>query len=210
MTTLHTLSIQEISDGLKTKQFSSAELTNHLLGRIDSLDKQINSFITVTADLAREQAKFADDLRAKGDSRPLLGVPMAHKDIFCTQGVLTTCGSKMLYNFVSPYNATIVENIQNAGMVSLGKLNMDEFAMGSDNEKSYYGAVHNPWDLGRVPGGSSGGSAAAVAAGFVPVATGSDTGGSIRQPASFLWDYRHQAHLWACVSLWHDCLCVKP
>ncbi len=185
MSNLHTLSVQEMITGLASKDFSSLELTNHLLSRIDSLDKQINSFITVTADLAREQAKLADELRAKGDSRPLLGVPMAHKDIFCTQGVLTTCGSKMLYNFVSPYNATIVENIQNAGMVSLGKLNMDEFAMGSDNEKSYYGAVHNPWDLGRVPGGSSGGSAAAVAAGFVPVATGSDTGGSIRQPASF-------------------------
>ncbi|PNP97421.1 Asp-tRNA(Asn)/Glu-tRNA(Gln) amidotransferase subunit GatA [Moraxella sp. RCAD0137] len=185
MSNLHTLSVQEIITGLANKDFSSLELTDHLLSRIDSFDKEINSFITVTADLARKQAKLADDLRAKGDSRPLLGVPMAHKDIFCTQGVLTTCGSKMLYNFVSPYNATIVENIQKAGMVSLGKLNMDEFAMGSDNEKSYYGAVHNPWDLGRVPGGSSGGSAAAVAAGFVPVATGSDTGGSIRQPASF-------------------------
>lgn len=185
MSNLHTLSVQEIITGLANKDFSSLELTNHLLNRIDSLDKDINSFITVTADLAKEQAKLADELRAKGDSRPLLGVPMAHKDIFCTQGVLTTCGSKMLYNFVSPYNATIVENIANAGMISLGKLNMDEFAMGSDNEKSYYGAVHNPWDLSRVPGGSSGGSAAAVAAGFVPVATGSDTGGSIRQPASF-------------------------
>ncbi|OOS23786.1 aspartyl/glutamyl-tRNA amidotransferase subunit A [Moraxella porci DSM 25326] len=185
MSNLHTLSVQEIITGLANKDFSSLELTNHLLNRIDSLDKDINSFITVTADLAKEQAKLADELRAKGDSRPLLGVPMAHKDIFCTQGVLTTCGSKMLYNFVSPYNATIVENIANAGMISLGKLNMDEFAMGSDNEKSYYGAVHNPWDLERVPGGSSGGSAAAVAAGFVPVATGSDTGGSIRQPASF-------------------------
>ncbi|MDO4251454.1 MAG: amidase, partial [Moraxella sp.] len=145
MSNLHTLSVQEMIAGLANKDFSSLELTDHLLGRIDSLDKQINSFITVSADLAKEQAKLADELRAKGDSRPLLGVPMAHKDIFCTQGVLTTCGSKMLYNFVSPYNATIVENIANAGMISLGKLNMDEFAMGSDNEKSYYGVVHNPW-----------------------------------------------------------------
>ncbi len=185
MTTLHTLSVRELIDGLQTKQFSSVELTEHFLNRIDTHDKAVNSFITVTPELALEQAKLADERLKSGNAHPLTGVPMAHKDIFCTQGVLTTCGSKMLYNFVSPYNATIVENIANAGMISLGKLNMDEFAMGSDNEKSYYGAVHNPWDLERVPGGSSGGSAAAVAAGFVPVATGSDTGGSIRQPASF-------------------------
>lgn len=185
MSNLHTLSTQEIITGLANKDFSSLEITNHLLSRIEQLDGQINSFITVTANAARTQAALADKLRAEGDTRALLGVPMAHKDIFCTKGVLTTCGSKMLHNFVSPYDATIVENIAAAGFVSLGKLNMDEFAMGSDNEKSYYGAVHNPWDTTRVPGGSSGGSAAAVAAGFVPVATGSDTGGSIRQPASF-------------------------
>ncbi|MDO4441709.1 MAG: Asp-tRNA(Asn)/Glu-tRNA(Gln) amidotransferase subunit GatA [Moraxella sp.] len=185
MTTLHTLSVREIADGLQAKQFSSVELTEHFLNRIDSLDKSLNSFITVTADLALEQARLADDLRAKGDTRPLLGVPMAHKDNLCTQGVLTTCGSKMLKNFVAPYNATLVENIANAGFISLGKLNMDEFAMGSDNESSYFGAVHNPYDLDRVPGGSSGGSATAVSAGLVPLATGSDTGGSIRQPASF-------------------------
>lgn len=185
MSQLHTLSTQQIIQGLANKEFSSLELTNHLLNRIEKYDGQINSFITVTADLARQNAKLADELRAKGDTRPLLGVPMAHKDIFCTQGVLTTCGSKMLHNFISPYDATIVSKINEAGMVSLGKLNMDEFAMGSDNEKSYYGAVKNPWDTTRVPGGSSGGSAAAVAAGFVPMSTGSDTGGSIRQPASF-------------------------
>ncbi|OPH37832.1 Asp-tRNA(Asn)/Glu-tRNA(Gln) amidotransferase subunit GatA [Moraxella equi] len=185
MTTLHTLSVREIADGLHTKQFSSVELTQHFLDRIATHDKAVNSFVTVTADLALEQARLADDLRAKGDTRPLLGVPMAHKDNLCTQGVLTTCGSKMLSNFVAPYNATLVENIANQGFISLGKLNMDEFAMGSDNEKSYFGAVHNPYDLDRVPGGSSGGSASAVASGFVPVATGSDTGGSIRQPASF-------------------------
>ena len=185
MSDLHTLSVAELVDGLSNKQFSSAELTDHLLNRIEKLDGQINSFITVDADNARVAARDADTKRANGDERPLLGVPMAHKDIFCTEGVLTTCGSKMLHNFVSPYDATIVKNIRDAGFISLGKLNMDEFAMGSDNESSYYGAVHNPWDLERVPGGSSGGSAAATAAGFVPVSTGSDTGGSIRQPASF-------------------------
>lgn len=185
MTQLHTLSIHQLADGLKNKQFSSVELTNHFLDRIDRLDNKINSFITVHGELAQKNAKLADKLRADGDTRPMLGIPMAHKDIFCTQNVLTTCGSKMLANFVSPYNATVVDNIAHAGFVSLGKLNMDEFAMGSDNEKSYFGAVHNPWDLNRVSGGSSGGSAAAVACGFLPVATGSDTGGSIRQPASF-------------------------
>ncbi len=185
MSELHHLSTQQLVTGLQDKQFSSLELTEHFLKRIDAFDNKINSFITHTSETARAQAQAADEMRAQGDKRPLLGVPMAHKDIFCTQGVLTTCGSKMLHNFISPYNATIVSNIDKAGMISLGKLNMDEFAMGSDNVSSYYGAVHNPWKLDHVPGGSSGGSAAAVAAGFVPVATGSDTGGSIRQPASF-------------------------
>lgn len=185
MTDLHHLSVHELADGLKNKQFSSHELVEHFTSRIDSLDGQINSFITKDFDNALKHAELADKLRAEGDARPLLGVPMAHKDNLCTQGVLTSAGSKILSNFVSPYNATVVENIANAGFVSLGKLNMDEFAMGSDNESSYFGAVHNPWDTARVPGGSSGGSAAAVASGFVPVATGSDTGGSIRQPASF-------------------------
>ena len=185
MSDFHHLSTQQLIAGLQDKQFSSLELTEHYLKRIDALDGKINSFITRTSETARAQAQAADEMRAQGDKRPLLGVPMAHKDIFCTQGVLTTCGSKMLHNFVSPYNATIVSNIDKAGMISLGKLNMDEFAMGSDNSSSYYGSVQNPWDLQRVPGGSSGGSAAAVAAGFVPLATASDTGGSIRQPASF-------------------------
>ena len=185
MSEMHLLSTQQLITGLQQKEFSSLELTEHYLNRIEALDGKINSFITSTADTARTQAQTADELRAQGDKRALLGVPMAHKDIFCTQGVLTTCGSKMLHTFVSPYSATIVSNIEAAGMISLGKLNMDEFAMGSDNSSSYYGTVHNPWNLERVPGGSSGGSAAAVAAGFVPVATGSDTGGSIRQPASF-------------------------
>jgi aspartyl-tRNA(Asn)/glutamyl-tRNA(Gln) amidotransferase subunit A len=147
--------------------------------------KPLNSFITVTPEQALAQAAAADKLLAEGKGADLTGVPLAHKDIFCTQGVLTTCGSKMLANFVSPYDATIVEHCKRAGLVMLGKTSMDEFAMGSDNESSYFGAVHNPWDLTRVPGGSSGGSAAAVAAGLAPIATGSDTGGSIRQPASF-------------------------
>ena len=185
MSELHLLSTQQLITGLQDKKFSSLELTEHYIKRINTLDDKINSFITHTSETALAQAQAADEMRAQGDKRPLLGVPMAHKDIFCTQGVLTTCGSKMLHNFVSPYSATIVSNIDKAGMISLGKLNMDEFAMGSDNESSYYGAVHNPWNLDHVPGGSSGGSAAAVAAGFIPVATGSDTGGSIRQPASF-------------------------
>ncbi len=185
MSEIHHLSTQQLIAGLQNKQFSSLELTEHYIKRIDALDSKINSFITHTSQTALAQAKAADEMRAQGDNRMLLGIPMAHKDIFCTQGVLTTCGSKMLHNFVSPYNATIVSNIEKSGMISLGKLNMDEFAMGSDNSSSYYGTVQNPWDLERVPGGSSGGSAAAVAAGFVPLATASDTGGSIRQPASF-------------------------
>lgn len=185
MSDFHHLSVKALVDGLQNKDFSSVELTQHFISRIEKLDGQINSFITQDFDHALHQAKEADKLRANGDNRPCLGLPMAHKDNLCTQGVLTTAGSKMLYNFVSPYNATVVENVATAGFINLGKLNMDEFAMGSDNESSHFGAVHNPWDTARVSGGSSGGSAAAVASGFVPVATGSDTGGSIRQPASF-------------------------
>lgn len=185
MSDLHTLNIAELSQGLQQKNFSSVELTQHYLTRINQFDKKINSFITLTADDALSVAKQADASLAAGNAAPLTGIPFAHKDIFCTQGVLTTAGSKMLANFVAPYNATVVEKCANAGLVSLGKLNMDEFAMGSDNESSYFGAVHNPWQLDCVPGGSSGGSAAAIAAGFVPAATGTDTGGSIRQPAAF-------------------------
>jgi len=181
---MHQLTLAEIARGLKDKTFSSAELTDALLARIAQLDPQLNSFITVTADLAREQAKAADARRAGGEESALLGAPIAHKDLFCTQNVLTSCGSKILTGFKAPYNATVVEKLAAAGTVTLGKLNMDEFAMGSANESSHYGPVKNPWDLTRVPGGSSGGSAAAVAARLLPAATGTDTGGSIRQPAA--------------------------
>ncbi len=181
---MHRLTLTQIARGLAAKDFSAVELSDALLARIAQLDPQLNSFITVTADEARAQAAAADARRASGESGALLGAPIAHKDLFCTRGVLTTCASKILHNFKAPYDATVVEKLASAGAVSLGKLNMDEFAMGSANESSHYGAVKNPWDLSRVPGGSSGGSAAAVAAGLIPAATGTDTGGSIRQPAA--------------------------
>ncbi|MBX9753230.1 MAG: Asp-tRNA(Asn)/Glu-tRNA(Gln) amidotransferase subunit GatA [Pseudomonadaceae bacterium] len=181
---MHQLSLAEIARALAAKQFSAEELSRHLLSRINALDPQLNSFITVTEELAIRQAKAADARRAAGETGALLGAPIAHKDLFCTEGVRTSCGSKMLDNFIAPYNATVVDKLNAAGTVTLGKLNMDEFAMGSANESSHYGAVKNPWDLTRVPGGSSGGSAAAVAARLLPAATGTDTGGSIRQPAA--------------------------
>ncbi|GGK08166.1 Asp-tRNA(Asn)/Glu-tRNA(Gln) amidotransferase subunit GatA [Pseudomonas matsuisoli] len=181
---MHQLTLAEIVRGLQDKQFSSEELTGALLARIADVDTRLNSFISVTGDLAIADAKAADARRAKGESDPLLGAPIAHKDLFCTEGVLTTCGSKILHNFKAPYDATVVAKLKEAGAVSLGKLNMDEFAMGSANESSHFGPVKNPWDTERVPGGSSGGSAAAVAARLIPAATGTDTGGSIRQPAA--------------------------
>ncbi|WP_236174396.1 Asp-tRNA(Asn)/Glu-tRNA(Gln) amidotransferase subunit GatA [Pseudomonas pseudonitroreducens] len=181
---LHQLTLAEVARGLADKKFSAQELATALLARIQQLDPQLNSFITVTEESALAQAKAADERRAKGENSALLGAPIAHKDLFCTQGVRTSCGSKILDAFVSPYDATVVERLADAGAVSLGKLNMDEFAMGSANESSHYGAVKNPWDTTRVPGGSSGGSAAAVAARLIPAATGTDTGGSIRQPAA--------------------------
>jgi aspartyl-tRNA(Asn)/glutamyl-tRNA(Gln) amidotransferase subunit A len=181
---MHQLSLSEIDRGLREKQFSSEEITQHFLHRINRFDHNYNAYITVTEELALTQAKQADKLLAQGNAPTLCGVPLAHKDIFCTRGVLTSCGSKMLNNFVPPYNATVVEKLNARGMVTLGKTNMDEFAMGSSTESSFYGPVRNPWDLERVPGGSSGGSAAAVAAQLTPAATATDTGGSIRQPAS--------------------------
>ncbi|AYC34257.1 Asp-tRNA(Asn)/Glu-tRNA(Gln) amidotransferase subunit GatA [Pseudomonas cavernae] len=181
---MHQLTLAEIARGLAAKSFSAEELSRTLLARIQQLDPQLNSFISITAELALQQAKAADARRAAGENGALLGAPIAHKDLFCTQGIRTSCGSKILDNFQAPYNATVVDKLAAAGTVTLGKLNMDEFAMGSSNESSYYGAVKNPWDLERVPGGSSGGSAAAVAARLLPAATGTDTGGSIRQPAA--------------------------
>ena len=180
---MHGMTLAGIARALKAREFSREELVRHLLARIERLDGELNSFITVTGEAALEAARAADAARG-ADAAPLAGVPIAHKDIFCTAGVKTSCGSRMLDNFVSPYDATVVERLRAAGTIMLGKTNMDEFAMGSSNETSFYGPVHNPWDLSRVPGGSSGGSAAAVAARLVPAATGTDTGGSIRQPAA--------------------------
>ena len=184
MTALHLHTLAELRDGLRARRFSSVELTRHFLSRIERFDSEINAFITVTAESALRAAEAADRQLASRQAGPLAGIPIAHKDIFCTDGVLTTCGSRMLSNFVAPYNATVVERLGAAGVLMLGKANMDEFAMGSSNETSFYGAVKNPWDLKKVPGGSSGGSAAAVAARLAPAATGTDTGGSIRQPAA--------------------------
>lgn len=180
-------SIKELSSGLRSGEFTSTELTRHYLSRIEALDSRFNSFISVTPENALEAAKQADEKIAAGDQNLLTGIPFAHKDVFCTEGVQTTCGSRMLENFVPPYNATVVEKLEAAGAICLGKTNMDEFAMGSSNENSFFGKVVNPWSSHEdlVPGGSSGGSAAAVAARLVPIATGTDTGGSIRQPASF-------------------------
>lgn len=184
--TLHTKTLAELSRGLDAGEFTSVELTQHFLDRISTFDGELNSFITVTPERALAQAKEADAIRAAGNAGPLTGIPLAQKDIFCTKGVKTTAASKMLDNFVAPYDAHTVEKLNSAGLVCLGKTNMDEFAMGSSNESSFYGAVKNPWDHSKVPGGSSGGSAAAVVARIAPAATGTDTGGSIRQPASLV------------------------
>jgi aspartyl-tRNA(Asn)/glutamyl-tRNA(Gln) amidotransferase subunit A len=181
---LHTLSIGELSARLARKELSSVELTRYFLARIERLNPALNALITVTADQALEASAAADRRLGQGDRGPLLGIPLIHKDIFCTDGVRTSCGSRMLDNFIAPYDATVVSRLKAAGAVMLAKSNMDEFAMGSSNETSYYGPVKNPWDTTKVPGGSSGGSAAATAARLAPFATGTDTGGSIRQPAA--------------------------
>lgn len=175
--------LKSLSEQLKQKKVSSRELVTQYLARIDAKNAAINAFITVDRDGALAAADAADQAIAAGTAAPLAGVPIAHKDLFCTEGVLTTCGSKMLANFVSPYDAHVVSQLKAAGTVSLGKTNLDEFAMGSTSENPHFGPVRNPWDVTRVAGGSSGGSAAAVAAGMVPASTGTDTGGSIRQPA---------------------------
>jgi aspartyl-tRNA(Asn)/glutamyl-tRNA(Gln) amidotransferase subunit A len=181
---LHEQTVAGLAAGLRRREYSATELARALLGRITATQPLLNAFISVEEEPALAAAAEADRRLAAGDAPPLTGVPIAHKDIFCAAGSRTTCGSKMLSNFVSPYDATVVERLRTAGLVCLGKSNMDEFAMGSSNETSHFGPVKNPWDLARVPGGSSGGSAAAVAARLVPAATATDTGGSIRQPAA--------------------------
>ncbi len=178
-------SLSTLAARLAGKQLSSRELAQHFLDRIAALNPAINAFVTVNAEKTLAEAAAADALIAAGQAGPLTGVPIAHKDIFCTEGWLTTCGSKMLSNFVAPYDAHVIQRFKAAGMPSLGKTNMDEFAMGSSNETSFFGPVKNPWDPLRVPGGSSGGAAACIAARMAPAATGTDTGGSIRQPAAF-------------------------
>jgi aspartyl-tRNA(Asn)/glutamyl-tRNA(Gln) amidotransferase subunit A len=178
-------SLKQLGEQLAAKTISSVELTRFYLDRIAKLDPALNAFISVEADKSLDAAKAADQRIAQGSAGPLTGIPVAHKDIFCAKGWLTTCGSKMLANFVSPYDAHVIERFNAAGAVILGKTNMDEFAMGSSSESSYYGPVRNPWDTEAVPGGSSGGSAAAIAARMAPAATGTDTGGSIRLPAAF-------------------------
>jgi aspartyl-tRNA(Asn)/glutamyl-tRNA(Gln) amidotransferase subunit A len=181
---MYSKTIAELAAGLKKGDFSSEELTQNFLQRIKQYDSELNSFITVSEDHALAQARAADEIISKGNATALTGIPLAQKDIFCTNGIKTTCGSKMLDNFIAPYDATVIHKFNQAGSVMMGKTNMDEFAMGSSNETSFYGGVKNPWDISTVPGGSSGGSAASVAARLVPASTGTDTGGSIRQPAA--------------------------
>ena len=181
---MHNRTLTELAADLAARRVSATEVAKHFLARIERFDGELNAFITVTAEKALAQAAAADERRARGAATPLTGIPIVHKDIFCTAGVKTSCGSRTLDNFVAPYDATVVAKLEQAGAVMLGKTNMDEFAMGSSNETSYYGPVRNPWDHALVPGGSSGGSAAAVAARVATAATGTDTGGSIRQPAA--------------------------
>ncbi|MGH8133653.1 MAG: amidase, partial [Steroidobacteraceae bacterium] len=184
MTELHRYTLTALAAGLRARRFSSVELVRVFLARIERSREALNAFISVTREQALADAAQADRALEAGTGGALTGVPIVHKDLFCTRGVRTTCGSRMLDNFVSPYDATVVAKLKSAGAVMLGKTNMDEFAMGSSSETSYYGPVRNPWNPQLVPGGSSGGSAAAVAARLAAGATGTDTGGSIRQPAA--------------------------
>jgi aspartyl-tRNA(Asn)/glutamyl-tRNA(Gln) amidotransferase subunit A len=185
MSALHETGIAALAAMLRERRISSVELTQHFLDRIDAFDRELNAFITVDGERSLALARAADQVLAAGGGGALTGIPVAHKDIFCTRGWLTSCGSRMLANFTSPYDAHLIERFAEAGAVMLGKTNMDEFAMGSSTETSFFGPVKNPWDTGTVPGGSSGGSAAAVSARLAPAATATDTGGSIRQPAAF-------------------------
>ena len=181
---IHRMTLSQLKRNLEAKNLSSREITESFLKRISETNKSLNAFITITEEQAVSESVEADEIIANGKAKSLTGLPFAHKDLFCTDGILTTCASKMLSNFVPPYDATVVKRLKDAGIIMIGKTNMDEFAMGSSNETSYYGNVSNPWNLDLSPGGSSGGSAAAVAAGLAPAATGTDTGGSIRQPAA--------------------------
>jgi len=181
---LHALTIHELQDLLASREVNARDLTEAFYRRITALDDRVHAFVTLTREEAFEQADRADQRRQRGESGPLLGIPLAIKDVICTEGIRTTCGSKVLHNFVPPYDATVIERLKAAGVIVLGKTNMDEFAMGSSTEHSASGITHNPWDLGAIPGGSSGGSAAAVAADECAAALGSDTGGSVRQPAA--------------------------
>ncbi len=181
---MHNATIRSLAAGLAARTFSSVELTRHFISRINGLNRKYNCFITLDPQASLKQAEAADRMRSAGKGQPLTGIPIAQKDIFCAEGWLTTCGSKMLSSFTAPYDAHVVQRLNAAGAVTLGKTNMDEFAMGSSSETSHYGPVRNPWDVDTVPGGSSGGSAAAVAARLAPGAIGTDTGGSIRQPAA--------------------------
>jgi aspartyl-tRNA(Asn)/glutamyl-tRNA(Gln) amidotransferase subunit A len=206
---LHQLGVAELAAKLAARDVSSAEVTRHLLDRAQQ-HSNLGAYLALDADVALRQAQAADARLAAGERTPLLGVPLAHKDIFVTREFPTTAGSKMLAGYRSPFDATVVTKLADAGMVTLGKLNCDEFAMGSGNDNSAYQPAHNPWDTERIPGGSSGGSAAAVAARLVPAATGTDTGGSIRQPASLDRHHRHQAHLRPLLALRHGGVCLQP
>lgn len=182
---MHNLTIKQMSEKLHAGEITSVQLTQHYLDRIAKFDAELNAYVTVTPELAMQMAQEADERFKAGTADLLTGIPVAHKDIFCTDGIKTSCSSKMLDNFIAPYDAHVVSQLKKVGMPILGKTNMDEFAMGSTSESSYYGPTKNPWDHKAVPGGSSGGAAAVIAAGLAPMATGTDTGGSIRQPAAF-------------------------
>ena len=202
--------LTEIAAALAARRVSSIELTRSFLDRIARAQASLNAFITVDPDRSLAQAAAADARIARGEGGPLTGIPIAHKDIFCARGWLTTCASRMLANFVAPYDSHVIGRFNAAGAVMLGKTNMDEFAMGSSSENSHYGPVRNPWNTACVPGGSSGGSAAAVAARLAPCATGTDTGGSIRQPAAHVRRVGTEAHLRPRVALRHDRVRIEP
>ncbi len=203
---LNELTIHELQDKMKKKEVTSTEIVTDVFKRIDAVEERVRSFTTMMKEYAFEEAKKADGEIRKGNIKPLTGIPVALKDIQCTKGVRTTCGSRILHNFVPPYDGTVVKKLRDEGAVFVGKTNMDEFAMGSSTETSYFGVTRNPWDLERIPGGSSGGSAAALAADECIAATGSDTGGSIRQPAALCGSRRPQAHLRARLALRAHCL----